>query len=212
MPLLGLILNSFKETAILNRQGLTPDAHRHCARAECRLFTDLVNLGHYAIAEECGRSDRQPFGEPVRVRCGVDLLWQLWLTYLLNHKRDCTRRGKSLSYARAAVLGEPSSPIVMLGSVPRCRRGRDRSPHGVSSDPGRVRDALQLLHRRRISLNEGNLDAGIFSEHVRRVLKAHRGSCSVTWGMRFLIHPERSDARPPSLPESGLNLRAAHTI
>jgi hypothetical protein len=79
----------------------------HLTRAGERLFTDLVNLGHCAIAEEVMGSQKLPNCEPITYH-GAELAFACGV-YLLNHKSEFAEAGRIFGQvweaARASATG-----------------------------------------------------------------------------------------------------------
>jgi SAM-dependent methyltransferase len=158
------------------RQLSTTDANAHYARAARQLFVDLVNLGHFALAEELIVGVDPVIFETLPPDAAL-----AYGFYLLNGKKDAQAAGKMLSSTRDALLAERLAKpgdarfadlvqrveLALLAAL---------AAHGTA-------DAIAAM--REVAANRGELDADVFVAHRVRAVRqlfadlANRGNYSL---------------------------------
>jgi hypothetical protein len=154
-------LRAFKQLSH-NPHGLRPGTFaEQVKQARCRLFIDLVNLGHYKIAEELSGEEDLPIDDPMTSEEVAAAF--AWGFYLLNDKgefalasavlaRVCKARAESLAdpddLTMARLLQE--ADIAYLAALARY-------------DPTQALDAFQQL-----SQNQERLDPPTAVAHLTR--------------------------------------------
>jgi SAM-dependent methyltransferase len=156
-------LPAMREVAV-NRGGLDADTFAaHRLRATRQLFADLVNLGHYALAEELTAEYGPPIDEPFDLEAAPTGF--AYGIYLLNHRQDAPAAREILASTRDCVLAA------------RAAKPRDAKPKGLLEEieiallaaSALVGHAPALAAMADISLNRGGLGADAFASHMQRV-------------------------------------------
>jgi 2-polyprenyl-3-methyl-5-hydroxy-6-metoxy-1,4-benzoquinol methylase len=142
-------------------QSPSPEASLLRARAERQFFTDLVNLGHYKLAEElaadCGPLVDEPIAPgavPTAMAYGI---------FLLNHRRDAPAARRILAQTRDLVLAEGvCRPGGVLEAI-------EIALLAAAALVGRA-EARALIED--IALNRGGLAADAFAAHLQQVRRS----------------------------------------